>query len=270
MLDVYITLSFNVSILILFALKYPEASYEQKVLGFLFVVTLPFEAYGGYLQSFRVNNLFIYHVLIPVQYAFYALIYYQCIESTSVKKSILLSVPLVAAAAIGLAFTIQPVSSYNSYVIVLCNLLILAWIMIYYRQIFVQLKIIRLGPEPMFWISTGLLFYCLGSFFVEGLMKRLIEQSPQLATRYYYNIFMVLVSFLYIMFMIAFLGRDFFTKYERARYVCTTSLWLSQAAPSFSCSLPVSSPFSFIPTRSGSMRIYGKRKNGRTGFSRSC
>ncbi len=217
MLDVYITLSFNVIILLLFALKYTETSYEQKVLGFLFLVTLPFEAYGGYLQSFKANNLYIYHVLIPVQYAFYALIYYYCIESRSVKKSILVSVPLVVVVAMGLAFTIQPVSSYNSYVIVLCNLLILSWILIYYRQIFVPLKIIALGREPMFWISTGLLFYCLGSFFVEGLMKQMIEQSPEMASRYYYSIFMGLVSFLYIMFIIAFLCRDLFTKYERVQ-----------------------------------------------------
>jgi hypothetical protein len=180
------------------------------------MITLPFELYGGYLQSFKLNNLFIYHVLVPVQYAIYSLIYYLRIDSGSIKKIILLSVFLVAAAALVLALTIQPLHSYNSYVIVLSNFLIVMWILLYYRQLFIQLKIIKLEREPLFWISTGLLFYAFGSFFVEGLMKELIDYSLALASKYYYNILIVLVSFLYVMFIVSFLCRDVFRNYDKA------------------------------------------------------
>ncbi len=216
MLDVYINLFFISIIILLFIIKYQTITIEQKVLGILFMITLPFELYGGYLQSFKLNNLFIYHVLVPVQYAIYSLIYYLRIDSGSIKKIILLSVFLVAAAALVLALTIQPLHSYNSYVIVLSNFLIVMWILLYYRQLFIQLKIIKLEREPLFWISTGLLFYAFGSFFVEGLMKELIDYSLALASKYYYNILIVLVSFLYVMFIVSFLCRDVFRNYDKA------------------------------------------------------
>jgi hypothetical protein len=90
------------------------------------------------------------------------------------------------------------------------------WILLYYRQLFIQLKIIKLEREPLFWISTGLLFYAFGSFFVEGLMKELIDYSLALASKYYYNILIVLVSFLYVMFIVSFLCRDVFRNYDKA------------------------------------------------------
>jgi hypothetical protein len=215
MLDVYINIFFLALLICLFFLKLEETTPEQKILGVVILITFPVELYGGYLQWYKLNNLFIYHVLVPIQYSIYASIYYLHIASGWVKKFIVLSVPVVFLVALVLAFTIQPIlplhdTSYNSYVIALCNLLLVLWILIYYRQLFIQLKIIRLEREPLFWISTGLLFYGLGSFFAEGFMQVLIERSPALATRYYYSVTVVLLCLLYIMFIISFLCRDIF------------------------------------------------------------
>jgi hypothetical protein len=212
MIDVYIILFFLSLLATLFFIKAKKATLEQKILGCLIVVTLPCEIYGGYLQYHSINNLFIYHVLIPTQYSLYSLIFYSSIESKNVKKLIIISIPITLISAIFFSLSIQPINTYNSYVIVLTSVFTCAWILIYYRQIFVQLKIIYLEKEPLFWISTGLLFYSLGGFFVEGLMKELIEQDKKVASWYYYNVYMLLVSFLYIMFIISFLCQDIFNK----------------------------------------------------------
>lgn len=210
MLDVYLIISFEVVIICLFLLKIRQTTLEQKLVGALILVSFPFELYAGYIQSFKQNNLFIYHILTPIQYTFYAFIYYFAVHAESVKKIILFSVPVVILAGLALGFTIQPVTSYNSYTIILSNLFTIVWIFTYYRETFVQLKIIRLEREPLFWISTGLLFYSLGGFFVEGLMNYLIEQSPQLAPKFYYRITVVLVCFLHVMFIISFLCSSLF------------------------------------------------------------
>lgn len=212
MIDVYIILFFLLLLACLFFFKIRTTTTEQKLLGALILISLPFELYGGYLQYHSVNNLFIYHILIPLQYSLYAVIFYLAIESQTVKKVILFSIPVVIVVAVFMAFTIQPVISYNSYVIVLTSFFICLWILIYYRQLFVQLKIVYLEREPLFWISTGLLFYSLGGFFVEGLMKELISESITIARWYYYNVYMFLVSFLYIMFILSFICQDIFKK----------------------------------------------------------
>jgi len=210
MIDVYLNITLLSGILCLFLIKRKVLTYEQKIIGLLIAVTLPFELYAGYLQSFNINNLFVYHILIPVQYCFYAYLYYCHIEFKSIKKLILLSVALVITAAVVLGLTIQPPDYYNSYVIILSNFLICVWVLTYYRQLFVHLRIINLKREPLFWISTGLLFFALGDFFVEGLMKALLEQSLTMARWYYYNIYVPVLCLLYVLFIISFICRDIF------------------------------------------------------------
>lgn len=212
MIDVYVNISLLGCLLCLFLLKRKVLTHEQKIIGCLVVVTMPFELYAGYLQSFNVNNLFVYHVLIPVQYCFYAYLYYCYIEFTTIKKLILFSVGLVITAAVVLALTVQPLDNYNSYVIILSNFLLCIWVLSYYRQLFVHLRIVSLKQEPLFWISTGLLFFALGDFFVEGLMKALLEQSLEMARWYYYNIYVPVLCLLYVLFIISFICRDIFKK----------------------------------------------------------
>ncbi|PSR56826.1 hypothetical protein AHMF7605_26675 [Adhaeribacter arboris] len=212
MIDVYLNISFLIIILGLFFVKARQLTREQKIIGFIVLVTLPFELYAGYLQSFTINNLFVYHLLIPIQYSFYAYIYYCYLESKIIKKLILVSIALVMVAAVALAFTIQPPDTYNSYVIILSNFFISIWVLIYYRQLFVQLKITDLKSEPLFWISNGLLFFSLGDFFVEGLMKALLDQSLWMARWNYYYIYLPLLCTLYITFIISFVCRDLFKK----------------------------------------------------------
>ncbi len=212
MIDVYLNISLLCCLLCLFLIKRKVLTLEQRIIGLLVIVTLPFELYAGYLQSFNNNNLYVYHILIPIQYCFYAYLYYRYIEFKTIKKLILFSIGLVIIAAVVLALTIQPIDYYNSYVIILSNFLLCIWVLSYYRQLFVHLTIVDLKQEPLFWISTGLLFFALGDFFVEGLMKALLEQSPNMARWYYYNIYVPVLCLLYVLFIIAFICRDIFKK----------------------------------------------------------
>ena len=212
MIDVYLNIFLLFCLLCLFLIKRKVLTLEQRIIGLLIIVTLPFELYAGYLQSFNSNNLFVYHILIPIQYCFYAYLYYRYIAFKIIKKLILASIGLVITAAVVLALTIQPLTNYNSYVIILTNFLLCAWVLSYYRQIFVQLTIVNLKQEPLFWISTGLLFFALGDFFVGGLMKALLEQSLVMARWYYYNIYVPVLCLLYVLFIISFVCRDIFKK----------------------------------------------------------
>ncbi len=217
MIDVYLIVFLLFCLLCLFLIKRKVLTLEQRIIGLLVIVTLPFELYAGYLQSFNSNNLFVYHLLIPIQYCFYAYLYYCYIEFTIIKKLILFSIGLVITAAVALAFTIQPLHYYNSYVIILSNLFLCIWVLSYYRQLFVRLTIVNLKQEPLFWISTGLLFFALGDFFVEGLMKALLEESRDMARWYYYNIYVPVLCLLYVLFIVSFICRDIFKK-EPIRY----------------------------------------------------
>ena len=212
MIEVYLFIAFLSVLLILFLIILKSATLEQKILGLLVCITLPSEIYGGFLQARSTNNLFIYHILVPLQYCLYATIFYYNIEAKGVKKLILMSLPVAIISALVFALTVQPLNAYNSYAILITSFFTCLWILLYYRQLFTQLKIVYLEREPVFWISTGLLFYSLGGFFVEGLMGNLIDNSMQLAKWYYYHVYVFLVGFLYSMFILAMLCRKLFKR----------------------------------------------------------
>jgi hypothetical protein len=90
-------------------------------------------------------------------------------------------------------------------------MLLAAWVLSYYRELFVLLHVSRIEQEPLFWISTGLLFYSLGDFFVEGLMNYMISHSMELAQKFYY-VYYLLNILLYLSFIMAFLCKDIFTQ----------------------------------------------------------
>jgi len=213
MIDVYLIVFFLSLLTLVFLLKLKTATYEQKILGITILIALPVEVLGGYLQSKGINNLFLYHILIPIQYCLYSFIFYIAIKSVLLKNLIFYSIPVALLFSLVLfILDIQTVDTYNSYTIALTSFLTCIWILGYYRQVFTPLEIIYLEREPLFWISTGLLFYSLGCFFVDGLMKELILNYPKLAKFYYYKVFLPLSCFLYVMFLISFICRNLFRK----------------------------------------------------------
>jgi len=76
--------------------------------------------------------------------------------------------------------------------------------MFYYREVFLGLKINRLEKDPVFWISTGIFFYFLGTVIVDGLKNYMLEShSPVALTLYYINILLGLL--LNLMYLISFI-----------------------------------------------------------------
>jgi hypothetical protein len=211
MMDIYITLLIILGSIVLFFVKYAYTTRELKLLGIFLLVTFVFELYANYLLYYSIRNLYVYHILIPVQYALLAGIYIYALVNRTLKRIIVFSIPVVVVVSAVFAFTIQPITAYNSYAVSIKNILLAAWVLCYYRELFVLLHVSRIEQEPLFWISTGLLFYSLGDFFVEGLMNHMISHSMDLAQKFYY-VYYLLNILLYLSFIMAFLCKDIFTQ----------------------------------------------------------
>jgi hypothetical protein len=211
MLDLYITLLVILASIVVFFIKYAHTGKALRLLGAFLLITFAAESYANYLLYHEIRNLYIYHLLVPVQYSLLAVIYAYAIENTIMKKVILISVPLFIATSALFASTIQPLTAYNSYAASIKNILLTVWVLCYYRELFVLLHVSHIEREPFFWISTGILFYSLGDFFVEGLMNYLISHNRALAEKMYY-VYFLLNLLLYFTFMMAFLCKDIFSK----------------------------------------------------------
>jgi FtsH-binding integral membrane protein len=65
----------------------------------------------------------------------------------------------------------------NVFLIIICFL--------YFRDTFKIKEKLSLAKEPVFWIATGTLFYCLATFFSMGFLKYLRENNNPLANKYF-------------------------------------------------------------------------------------
>jgi hypothetical protein len=73
----------------------------------------------------------------------------------------------------------------NSYARILEALLVTISALLYFRQIFSLEKLFDLKQEPLFWINTGLLFYFIGTVFLQGSLNYLIENNIGAARKLY-------------------------------------------------------------------------------------
>ncbi len=200
----YIYFFFLILSVFFWAYKYGDLKISLRIAGFTALATLLVDVYAAYLLSHDTNNNYLYHILIPIQYVLLSLMFYKELSAPIVRKSILSTLPIFIFAVVFITLRLQSIIEYSSYTRVLKNVLLACWCLLYYREVFLGLRINRLETEPMFWISTGLFFYSLGNVFVDGLMNYLLEQSRGWAKPIYYvNIFLGIL--LNITFLVSFL-----------------------------------------------------------------
>jgi len=204
MWDVYIYFSLLLLSLIFWIIRFKHLQAGLRILGLTLLINCIMEGYAAYLMFHMTNNLYLYNILIPVQYALYALVFYTGLVGGKEIRLILLSIPLYLVVTLLIILHLQTFSEFNSYTRLMKDVLIACWALLYYREVFTGLRVIRLHKEPMFWISTGLFFYSLGSFFSDGFMDYLLGLSYKMAHMLYYiNVFLGLL--LNVTFLIAFM-----------------------------------------------------------------
>lgn len=204
MWEIYIHFSLVLLPLALCLFKYRALGADLRILGITIAVTLLIEGYAAYLVFQLTRNLYLYHLLIPIQYTLFSLVFYKALEGATSRKAILVSIPLYLLTVLLITLHLQTTSEFNSYARLIKNALLACWALLYYQEVFRDLRVARLDREPMFWISTGLFFYSLGSFFVDGFMNYLLALSYETAhTLYYISVF--LGYMLYATFLIAFI-----------------------------------------------------------------
>lgn len=190
--------------ILLWLVKFRYLNTSLRLLGLLLLLTLLFEVYAAFLMFNQVRNLYLFHYLTPLQYVLTALLFRSTLHSVRFRTIITYSIPVFLVISLLISLTVQGTNDYNSYALMLKSLLTTCWVLCYFREIFSGLRLVRLETEPMFWVSTGMLFYALGSFFAEGLMNYLLLQSYPFALQLYY-LSVLLGYLLYSAFLVALL-----------------------------------------------------------------
>ena len=207
----FIIISFLASLSVYFISK--KEFYYLKLFPPFLLATIIVESLGSYFSSIRKPNISIYNFFTVFEFCFYLWVISHIISNKSVKKIIRIVVILyVPVAIINIIFIQNKMGEFHTVTYAFGCLLIVAFSIYYFFELFKLPKSVKLKNNPAFWICSGLLFfYCCG-FPLYGLTNFLIGIS-KLIIKNFYSIITILNIFLYSLFTIAFLCRIKTRKY---------------------------------------------------------
>lgn len=159
---------------------------DHVYLTYFILITFILEALADYyLGVLRQNNLFFYHIFIPLQYSALALVFRENFVSSVTKKIVLYSIVFVLVFAILISAFLQSMKEMPFWIILITRLLLLLWVLLYLRELLDVRDPSPLTSIPIFYVCMGILIYII-SLFQMGLMRFLIYNKRELATYWLY------------------------------------------------------------------------------------
>ncbi len=196
----FIGLSFLISIIVLNR----KSPFYLKIFSPFLLLTFLVEAYASYLSTINKPNIVIYNFFSAFEFSFYLFWISYLFRNQKVKKLSRLCVVLYSCAATINILFIQGVDAFHTTSYAAGCLVLVAFCIYYFYELFKFPGAGKLERNPAFWISTGLLFfYCCGfplwglMNFWSGKLKYLIENLAMITN--------ILNSLLYSLFTIAYL-----------------------------------------------------------------
>lgn len=177
--------------IIIFIFRYKQLDIPFRQLIFFLLILAIGNTLAIYIfEILRVeNNLFLFHYLAPLEYIALCIVFYNSLESRTFKKAIIISIPGFVLLCVFLSMYVDGLSENNSNARIVEALLVTIWILLYFRQLSTTDKILHIKRNPLFWVYIGLMFYFLGTLFLQGLLNYIIETfDKNLAHKFYISL----------------------------------------------------------------------------------
>lgn len=159
---------------------------SQKYIIWLLICTAITESIGMYNLLFLKKVYYpIFHIYQPIEYTLLALYFKSIIDLKPWKTIIKLTIPLMIALNLINSIWIQKINELPTYPFLITAILVSGWTIVYYYQTMIQESEIQLIKNSDFWISTGILFFYLGAFFVMGFINIISQKNTEIAIQLY-------------------------------------------------------------------------------------
>lgn len=169
-------------------------------------VTLAVELIGLITVRMRIRNLWMFNLFTACEFIFYSTFYLNVIENQWIKKTIRYAIiiyPLLFAINI---FWIEGFFyRFHTITYRIGSVMVVVWAYLYFRDFMRSPTYIPVLRNPIFWISTGLLFFYAGFFFYMTAGSILIYARIPYNNLVFDTISDTLNALLYTCFLISFL-----------------------------------------------------------------
>lgn len=172
---------------------------------FLFFIVLT-ELAGRYIRTvLHQHNAWLYNFSTTLEFIYYAYVFNRVFQNGGHKHLAILfmrSYPILVL--INLAF-IQGFSAFHSYTVALGSFFMIIFSCLFFYEMLLNPEELSLHRHPMFWISTGILFFYLGDISYDLWYEALMKYGLDTGRKLFETINNNLVLVLYFCFILAFL-----------------------------------------------------------------
>lgn len=185
-------------------IKFNRGSRISYILfGYVFVSCLV-DA-GGYITGRNgINNNWMSHVFVPLEYLFFSSVYYVAVRSELWKKVIYASFWLFLGFCVLNVFLWEPLDQFNGKARVLESALLIAMVLLYFYHNIKQRDEPDFLKEPLFLFSAAILVYFSGTVVIFSFLEALMQESMELA-RAFLNVMRVLLIMLNVVIAVVLL-----------------------------------------------------------------
>lgn len=158
-----------------------------RYLAVYVIIGFVLEAVLYYTSTFlHVNNLWVVHLYVPVQFLFLSAVYYQVLSPKRIRIAILVLSGLVLAVSVLNAFMVGGLLLFNTYASAMASAVLILYALFYFDQVFRELRVKRLERDPVFLLSAGSLLYFSGTILGSVFMNTLLAESMTVAWVIYF------------------------------------------------------------------------------------
>ena len=166
------------------------------------------------MTLYGINSNFLDHFYQPIELIFWAIIYYNVIDSHSFRRILKVVVPLTVVISLFWSVQIEGISNVNTGSFIIGSVQIIVAAVLYkYRLFTLPPSKESLLVNSFFWINTGNLFFYCGTFFQMGLHDYISKTNSVLADQ----LFVInhgLNYMLHILYLTGFLCNRIFRLYS--------------------------------------------------------
>jgi hypothetical protein len=171
---------------------------------------------GGYLYSHvtKRSNHFIFNIVLVIDCLFWVFVFSKSYKTAVLKKiAFIISSLFFAFAFYNISFG-EGFFVYNSMTDNFGSILFIMFTFIYLGELFINKSKVNYFRIPMFWISTGLLFFNIGGMIYFSLFDYITLHQLDSDGKIYNMIMVTLNILMYGLFTIGFLGNRYLWKKE--------------------------------------------------------
>jgi hypothetical protein len=163
------------------AVKFKKLAPTLKLLSILIFFALVVESISRILWLYKISNLFLWPVYVCVEFAFLIWIYDMELQIIFLHK---IKIWLILLFTLYVSYKTLQVSSRINLIDnsgrLLESVVLISIILVYYFKLYSNQPTSRLWALPMFCVSTGLLLFFAGNFFIFLFINFILQYSQKL------------------------------------------------------------------------------------------